>query len=263
VAGLLLLAVGRLRGRRLVPRPAELAVLATSGVLMWVGGNGGVNWAETRVDSGVVALVVGTMPIWVALMESVLDRRPPSAALIGSLLVGFAGLVVLSAPMLEAGALGTLAGVFAVVGSALSWGMGSILQRRRSVALSPVVSSAWQQLCGGVGFVVVALLLAEPTPRPTPEAWLAWTYLVVFGSLIAFTSFVSALELLPTPIVMTYTYVNPVIAVLLGWWLLDEPLTGATGLGMALILIGVFCALRFRQRAAAVATAPTPDPGRS
>jgi len=170
--------------------------------------------------------------------------------LIGSLLVGFGGLVVLSVPMLQVGALGNLAGILAVVGGALSWGLGSILQRRRAVALSPVVSSAWQQLCGGLGFVVVALALAEPAPRPTPEAWMAWSYLVVFGSLIAFTSFVSALELLPTPIVMTYTYVNPVIAVLLGWWLLDEPVTTTTAVGMALILLGVFGALRFRQRQA-------------
>jgi drug/metabolite transporter (DMT)-like permease len=248
VAGAILLALAAASGRRVRPSRRELAVLAASGLLMWVGGNGGVNWAEQRVDSGLVALVVGTMPIWVALIEAWLDRRRPSPLLLGSLLVGFAGLAVLTAPLLEAGVAGSLAGIAAVLAGTLCWGLGSILVNRRPVGLAPLASSAWQQLAGGVGFVLVAVAVGEAVPDPTPAAWLAWAYLVGFGSLLAFTCYVVALRTLPTTVVMTYTYVNPVIAVSLGWLLLDEPLTGWTALATALILLGVAGVFRSRAR---------------
>lgn len=250
VAGALLLVLAALARQRLKPTGRELAVLAASGVLMWVGGNGGVNWAEQRVESGLVALIVGTMPIWVALVEAALDRRAPSAALLLSLLVGFAGLVTLTVPLLERGLAATLPGVLVVVGATLSWGLGSILINRRGVSVGHLATSAYQQLAGGVGFVALALASGEASPRPTSSAWAAWGYLVVFGSLVAFTCYVSALKALPTSVVMTYTYVNPVIAVSLGWLLLDERVTGATALATALILAGVVGVLRSRRGAA-------------
>jgi len=191
-----------IRGVRLKPTRAELGIVAATGVLMWVAGNGGVNWAEQRVDSGLAALIVGTMPIWVALMESLIDRRPPSLFLTLSLVVGFAGLVVLTYPMLADGVGSDFFGVLAIVFAAFSWGIGTIVINRRPVALDPVVISAWQQLAGGVGFTAIALLVGEAMPRPTPVAWGAWAYLVVFGSLLAYTSFVYAIKLLPATVVM-------------------------------------------------------------
>jgi drug/metabolite transporter (DMT)-like permease len=248
VAAVLLFALNALRGARLGPTRGEFGVLVATGLLLWVGGNGAVNWAEQRIDSGLAALIVGTMPIWVAVMESVIDRRRPTLLLSVSLLIGFGGLVVLTYPMLKDGFKSDGVGVVAVVFAAISWGLGSIVVNRRRLALDPMVISGWQQLAGGFGFAVVAMLVAEPAPKPTPEAWAAWAYLVVFGSLLAFTCFVYALKLLPTTVVMTYAYVNPVIAVLLGWIVLSEPITLFTLVGMALIVAGVYGVFRDKGR---------------
>jgi drug/metabolite transporter (DMT)-like permease len=254
----LLVAAGSLLGLyeyfRIVLQPTEkiisapTLIAAVTGLLLWVGGNGAVNWAEQRIDSGLAALIVGSMPIWVALMESIWDRRLPSLLLTASLAIGFGGLVVLSFPMLRDGVSADLLGVVAVIFAAVSWGFGSIIVNRRPLRLDPVVVSSWQQLIGGVGFALLAVAVAEPAPTPTTEAWLAWAYLVVFGSLLAYTSFVYALKLLPTTVVMTYAYVNPAIAVLLGWLILSEPITGYTLGGMALIIAGVYGVFRDKGR---------------
>ena len=240
VAAAVLLAISRMRGARLRPSRPELVMLAWTGVLMWVAGNGLVNWAEQRVDSGLAALVVGTAPLSVAAMEAAIDRRRPTSRLVLSLLVGFAGLVVLSFPVLRSGVTADLLGVLGLAVAGMTWGYGSIVINRRRPALDSLVVSGWQQLAGGLGFVAVALLLGEQLPRPTPEAWGAWAYLVVAGSLVAYSCFVYALKVLPTAVVMTYAYVNPAIAVVLGWLILDESITGYTVAGMALILVGVW-----------------------
>jgi drug/metabolite transporter (DMT)-like permease len=248
VAAAVLFALNSLRGARLRPTGGELGILVATGVMLWVGGNGAVNWAEYRIDSGLAALIVGTMPIWVAVMESLIDRRRPSLLLTASLLVGFGGLVVLTYPMLQDGVEADVIGVAAVIFAAVSWGLGSIILNRRRLKLDPIVVSGWQQLAGGIGFAALALILREPAPRPSPEAWAAWAYLVVFGSLLAYTSFVYALKLLPTSVVMTYAYVNPAIAVLLGWLVLSEPITGFTLVGMVLIVGGVYGVFRDKGR---------------
>ncbi len=240
VAGLGLLVIAAVLRRRMWPTRRELVVIAVSGVLMWVGGNGGVNWAEQTVDSGLVALIVGTMPMWVAVMEAVLDRRPPSGILALSLVVGFCGLVVLTLPLLRQGMSGDVAGAAAVIVGTIAWGSGSLVLRRRPLSLAPRVAAGWQLLAGAAGFSLVALAIGEPAPQPTAVAWAAWAYLVLFGSVIAFTSYLTALQLLPTAVVMTYTYVNPVIAVALGWLFVGEPITGTAVCGMALILGGVW-----------------------
>ena len=247
LASALLLGLAALLGRRVRPTRSELAVLAISGTMLWLGGNGGVNWAEQRIDSGLAALIIGTMPIWVAIMEAALDRRPPGLLLIASLVGGFGGLAVLTAPMMSGGLRGDTAAVVVVFLGTISWGAGSLLLRRRPVDTPPLTTSGWQQLLGGIAFAAMALAVGEPAPDPTPAAWGAWAYLVVFGSLLAFTSYLQALRLLPTSIVMTYTYVNPVIAVLLGWAILDEPITGRTVVGMALIVTGVLGVFRSRR----------------
>jgi drug/metabolite transporter (DMT)-like permease len=136
--------------------------------------------------------------------------------------------------------------VVALVMAAVTWGAGSILQRRQPVEAPPLVSAAYQLLFGGVGLALVALVAREPLPQPTGEAWLAWGYLVLVGSLLGFTSFVQALHLLPINVAMTYAYVNPVIAVVLGALILHEPITLGTLSGMALVLLGV--AGVFRER---------------
>jgi drug/metabolite transporter (DMT)-like permease len=237
-AGILLLAclVRRVQVRL---SGAELTVIAGSGILMWVGGNGAVNWAEQRIDSGLAALAVGTMPMWVVLMESVIDRRRPTLRLLSSLFVGFAGLGVLTMPIWRQGLRGDLAGVAAVVFAAVSWAAGSVWLSRRRVAVDSVALAGLQQLFGGLGFLIMVWAFSEPLPSPTPAAWGAWAYLTLCGSVLAFTCFIHAVRTLPLSLVATYTYVNPVIAVFLGWLLLSEPVTGFTLAGTVLIIAGV------------------------
>jgi drug/metabolite transporter (DMT)-like permease len=156
--------------------------------LLWLGGNGLVTWAEQRAHSGHAALLIAAVPIWVALIEAVLDRKVPSGLLIGSLLIGFAGIVLLSVPVLVSGVTADLWSLIAMLLAGLSWGSGTVLQTRKPVALAARVSSGYQQVFAGLGFILVALLIREPRPDPIPEAWLAWGYLVIFGSVFAFTS---------------------------------------------------------------------------
>jgi drug/metabolite transporter (DMT)-like permease len=247
-ASLVLLVACRLRRVRVRPSTAELVVIAGTGVLMWVGGNGAVNWAGQRIDSGLAALVAGSMPIWVMLMESALDRRRPSLVLALSLLTGFAGLTLLTLPLWRRGLHGELLGVVAVVAGVISWGAGSVWLNRRPVSVDPMACAGLQQVFGGLGFLAVVVLVGERLPRPSLDGWLAWAYLALFGSVIAFTCFIYALKLLPTRVVMTYTYVNPVIAVALGWLLLSEPVTWITVAGTALIIAGVWGVFRDKRR---------------
>lgn len=240
IAGAVILLFARVRGASLRPRPGELFVLAASGLLLWLGGNGLVTFAEQRAASGYSALLMGTVPIWVAMMEAGLDRKAPSWRLMGALVVALTGMGLLSVPSLS----GRTAVVpwwvlVLLVIAPVSWALGSVVQHRKPVALSPVVSSGYQQIFGGLGFLGASAAAGESMPHPTVAAWWAWGYLVVFGSLLAYTSFVAALKLLPTAIVMTYAYVNPVIAVGLGWLMLGETITGWTISGTALILLGL------------------------
>jgi drug/metabolite transporter (DMT)-like permease len=239
LAGMLLVLWGALRKKKILPSKEDLLVLAASGLLFWIGGNGLVILAEQRLDSGLAALVVATMPIWVALYESVLDRKLPSPILTVSLITGFGGIVILSYPVLTSGIRADVLSILALLLASLSWSCGLVLQARKPVSVSRGVSSGYQQLFGGLFYTLIALLLREPLPAPTQEAWLAWGYLVLFGSIIAFTSFVNALQLLPASLVTTYAYVNPVIAVFLGWLILREPISGWMVAGGLFVLLGV------------------------
>ncbi|MEN8165255.1 MAG: EamA family transporter, partial [Acidobacteriota bacterium] len=183
VAGTFLLVVAALLRKRLRPTGPEAAVIIVSGLLMWVGGNGGINWAEQRVDSGLVALIVGTMPMWVAFAEARIERRRPSVFLLGALGTGFLGLALLIAPLLREGVSGDLWAILAVIGATVCWGSGSLLLSRRPVGLNPTAMAGWQQLSGAVGFALFAMATSESLPNPTPVAWGAWIYLVIFGSI--------------------------------------------------------------------------------
>jgi len=252
-ASLILLVGARLRGVRVRPSRGEFVTLVISGLLLWIGGNGLVNWGEQRADSGYAALIVGALPIWTALYEAILDRRTPSVRLIGALLVGFSGLGVLTYPEIQGGRHADALSVIALLAAPMFWGMGMVLMARRPVKLGSMAIAGWQQLIGLGGFVLMVLLAGEKWHRPEPAAWGGLAYLIVAGSLIAFTSFMKVLKLLPTSIVSTYAYVNPVIAVFLGWLLLHEPLTVNTLAGAALVLLGVagvFDDRRHRQRQA-------------
>ncbi|MBL7162951.1 MAG: EamA family transporter [Anaerolineales bacterium] len=238
-AAAILIALGALARKRVRLTRRELVTLIFSGLLLWLGGNGMVNWSEQRADSSIAALMIAATPIWVAITEAILDRRLPSLRFAGALMIGFSGIAVLSWPVLRSGVRADILAIIGLLIAGFSWGLGTILQSRRPVGVQSVVSAGYQQLFGGIGFVLIFLLSSEPVPNPIPEAWWAWGYLVVFGSLFSFTAYVRAVELLPTSIVMTYPYVNPVIAVFLGWIILNEPITMWTIAGAVLVLLGV------------------------
>jgi drug/metabolite transporter (DMT)-like permease len=239
IASFILFSWVRISGSNLRADRRELAVLFISGILLWVGGNGMVTWAEQSAESAYSALIVATLPIWVAVIESIVDRHLPTMRLVGALLIGIAGVGVLNGPVIRSGTKQDVLAAVAIIFAAISWSIGTVLQRRKALTLCPEASSGYQQLSGGIGLFLVALLIREPTPAPVSDAWVAWGYLIVFGSVFAFTSFVKALRLLPTNIVMTYAYVNPVVAVFLGWLILGEPITLWTMCGSVLIILGV------------------------
>ena len=155
---------------------------------------------------------------------------------------------MLSVPVLRTATAADGASVAALILAAMCWSSGTVLQSRRPVNLATRVSSGYQHLFGGAAVAIVAALSHEPAPAPSGQAWLALGYLIVFGSIVAFTSFVQALRLLPTPVVMTYAYVNPVIAVILGFLILKEPITVWTVAGAPLVFLGVAGVFRERGR---------------
>lgn len=142
-AGGLLLLGAALTRQKLRLSKDEFKVLALSGMLLWAGGNGLVNWAEQRADSGYAALLVATTPLWVAVMEAFLDRKMPSMLLAAALLTGLGGITLLTAPALKTGTHADILSVIALIIAPVSWGVGMLLQRRRPVALNPFVSSGY------------------------------------------------------------------------------------------------------------------------
>jgi drug/metabolite transporter (DMT)-like permease len=234
-------------GHRLRVSRGELGLLAVSGLLLWLGGNGMVTWAERHADSGYAALIVGTTPIWAVILEAILDREAPSPLLVFSLLIGFGGLGVLVWPVLKQGMRADLASTVALLFAAVIWPAGSMLLQRSPPKSTSAVVSAYQQIFGSLGLALAMCATAEPWPAPSSSAWIGWAYLVIAGSVISFTSYVIAVRTLPITVVTTYAYVNPVIAVLLGRVVLDERITSSTLLGMVLILAGVAGVFRHRS----------------
>jgi drug/metabolite transporter (DMT)-like permease len=201
-------------------------------LLLLVGGNGGVSWAEQRIPSGVASLLVGTLPLWMVLLDVLRPggRRPGWRAVVG-VLAGFVGVVVLIGPAEStAGAeMIDLAGVAAVLLGALLWSVGSLYSRDALLPSSPLMATSAEMLTGGAGLFVVGTLSGEwgrlNLEAVPARSWWGLIYLIIFGSLVAFTAYTWLLRVAPTPLVSTYAYVNPLVAVFLGYFLAGESLT--------------------------------------
>jgi drug/metabolite transporter (DMT)-like permease len=244
VAGTLLYGWMRLQ-KAAPPTRIHWRSAAIVGGLMLLGGNGGVTWAEQRVPSGLAALLIGTVPLWMAILEAI---RPggtrPSHRIGVALLTGLAGVVLLIGPVNLAGGeqvdpLG--AGILLI--AALSWAGGSLYSRQAPLPGATMLGTAMEMLAGGALLLFVGGLAGEwarlNLTAVSMRSLLALGYLVLFGSLMGFTAYLWLLRNTTPARASTYAYVNPLVAVFLGWLVLGEPLTWQTVLAAAFIVFSV------------------------
>lgn len=226
--------------------PRQAASAALVGALLLLCGNGGVALAEQSVPSGLAALLVATTPLWLVLLRTGAGDRPRPLSLLGTTL-GFVGIAVLARPgSTDAGGDAHEVELWAtllVVGAAAVWAVGSFASGRLPMPANPFVATTWEMGAGGALLVLGGLVRGEGADLDLsavePRAWAALAYLVVVGSVVGFSAYVWLLHNAPLPLVATYAYVNPAVAVVLGALLLSEPVTAAVLLGGAVVVVGV------------------------
>jgi drug/metabolite transporter (DMT)-like permease len=235
---------GLLHSGRARPSGAQWAGMAVVGTLLLAFGNGGLSYAEQTLPAGLAALLVASVPLWMALADLVINGRRLRPAGWTALIAGLAGIAVLAQPHGH----GSLLPVLIVLGASLSWGVGSVLAGRLPAPPSPLLGSAMEMLTGGLVLVALAAATGEFKPvHASGSSLLALLYLIVPGSLLALTCYVIALRRLPVSVVSTYAYVNPVVAVGLGALLLGERPTWSALLGGAIVVASVALLLTNRK----------------
>jgi drug/metabolite transporter (DMT)-like permease len=255
VAGAALLLFALPRGDRAgdpIGRRQIGAALVFGGFLFLLG-HGGLAWAQQTVPAGVAALLVGSIPIWMALLDRVAFGRRLSVSAYVGFVLGFVGLAFLVDPFGE-GSVDRL-GAVVIILAALAWAAGSLYSRGAPLPKRPLVSAGLGSLAGGVLLLIASVVSGElGEARFTADALLAVGYLIVIGSFVGFTAYVWLLRVAPTSLVATYAYVNPIVAVFLGWLLLDEDVTLQMAAAGGAVLVAV--ALIVRASGAAL------EPGR-
>lgn len=241
VAGVIMLVAAIFIG---ATRPSfnELKGAAMVGVLLLLGGNGLVSWAEQSVDSGFASLIISTTPFFMLLFDRLGPaKQAPSLGSIAGLIVGFAGVILLIGPsnLLTPGSVDWV-GVGMLLIATGSWALGSMVARYHAMPTNPVMSTAMQMLSGSAAVLIVSLVMNEPADfhlsQVSAASFWSWIYLIIAGSIVGFSAFVYLMRHVSPARVSTYAYVNPVVAVLLGWWLGNEPLTAGMIAGGVLIL---------------------------
>ena len=243
VAGFVMLAVCAATGRRILYSPRQLALAAVVGLLLLMGGNLTLSYAELAVSSGLSALIIAITPLWFLVLDSLLlgDHHISRRGKAG-LLLGILGLFVLVWPELAAGSMGRreLWASISLIGGSFSWALGSVLARRWQSGMDVFSSTGWQVLAAGAGNFVFALLNGDLNHVSWGSRSLAAVaYLVVCGSWIGYTAYIWLLEHVPTSKVSTYAYVNPVVAVFLGWLILHERVDRFILAGSAIVVLSV------------------------
>lgn len=241
IAGAVLYLWSRLRG---APRPSLThwrSALVVGAFLLLVG-NGGVVWAEQYVESGFAALLISTEPLWIVLFVWLRPGgKKPGLRVTAGLVLGFIGLMLLVKPGAGGGV--SLLGASVLVLASLSWAWGSLWGQRAKLPESPLLTTGMQMLAGGALLSLASFVTGEPgrfdLAQVSGKSLLALGYLIVFGAIIAFTAYVWLMRVASPVLVSTYAYVNPVVAVLLGWAFASEPLTAGTLIAAAVILTGV------------------------
>lgn len=252
VAGGALLVVLAARGglsRVRVDGPMLLR-LAVIGTLLAAGGNGLVTVAEENVPSGLAALIVASVPLWIVVYRSAWRDRVSSATLAG-VAIGFLGVALLLLPGNRPEGV-PLGGSLLIVAAAASWGLGSFISQRVSMPGDPLVSTGWQMLAGGLVMLVASFVAGEPGDVDvagfSTKSVLSLVYLITIGSIVAYSAYTWLLQHAPISQVATYAYVNPMVAVLLGWAILNEEVPPTMLAASAVILVAVAAIVRFETR---------------
>jgi drug/metabolite transporter (DMT)-like permease len=249
IAGGLLYLFAARRGDRVADRPRWpqwKAAIIVGGLLLF-GGNGGVSWSEQYIPSGITALLIATIPLWMVIIGRVWFKERFGTREALGVAIGFGGIVLLVLGTGSGSGNGSghlnLAGVFGCLVAASCWAIGSLYSRKAPLPARPLVSTAMQMLTGGVILAVAGVVTGEigrvHVDQITLRSVLGVAYLIVFGSLVAFSAYVWLLRNARLSLVATYPYVNPVVAVFLGWAFLSEPVTLTTMLAGAVIVVAV------------------------
>jgi drug/metabolite transporter (DMT)-like permease len=250
MSGVILLAFCLWR-RMPLPPSAEMWRTSRNGVLILGVGNGCLSLAETWIPSGLAALIISISPFWMVGLNALLPpRERVKAPTLAGMLIGLSGAALLVGPgALSGGAQGSAItkGFLVLMLGCFSWTLGSLVQRKQPSVANPVTSAAVQQLAAGVAFAPIALL-AGGTVHWTARGIGALLYLVVFGSLVGYTSYIYVLKHLPVPLVSIHNYINPVVAVILGWLFYREPFGGREAAAMGIIFAGVAVVKRFERK---------------
>ena len=249
------------------PTLAQWRTAFIVGCLLLAIGNGTVCWAEQTVPSGIAALLVATVSLWMVLVDWL---RPggvkPAPRVIAGFLLGFAGMALLVGPKhLGNSERINPIGAFALIGASLAWASGSIFSRHHPLPRSPLLSMAMQTLSGGTMLCLFALVNGEARSfhlaQVTTRSWLGLVYLIIFGSALGFSAYVYLLKHSTAAHVATYAFVNPVVALFLGWFLAAEPLTMRTFLASAIILTSVILVITAPHKTVKEEEEAVPAPG--
>jgi drug/metabolite transporter (DMT)-like permease len=241
----------RLAGAKLIrarmPRGRELIHTALNGVLVLGVGNGCLAFAEEWIPSGLAALFITTSPFWMVGIEALVPGGDQlHAPTIAGMLIGFGGAAILVTPEDVSGFSASVVSGFLILQlGSLGWSLGSILQRRQISSVHPIVSGAVQQLATGVVFTLPALLIGREPLRWSPQGVGAVLYLVAFGSIVGYSAYIYAMSALPVAVVSIYTYVNPIVAVTLGWLVYRERFGLREMIAMLVIFAGVAIVKRY------------------
>ena len=231
------------RGEAKVTKREALSC-AMAGTLMLVGGNGLVCWAEQFVPSGITALIIGTSPLWIVMVGWIgFKDDAPSGKIIAGLLLGLVGVVMLANPAGISGGETNPYGVIAILFACFFWALGSFLSKSPTMPKSTLLSVALQMLFAGVVMLIVSFVLGEPMAMDwsavSAKSFWSLAYLIFFGAILAYTCYGWLFRNASPVAVSTYAYVNPIVAVILGYYFAKEEITQATIIGAALILFGV------------------------
>jgi drug/metabolite transporter (DMT)-like permease len=246
-----------------LPRGRELWMTALYGIIVLGGGNGSLVFAEQLVPSGVAALLIVTSPFWmVGLNRFVGNKDRIHWPTMGGIVVGFCGVVLLFAPSGTQASLDVnLLHGFAILQlGCFLWCLGALLQKKQPTKAHPVVSGAVQQFATGIAFAIPAFLAPHQPIHPTARSLWGLAWLVTFGSIVGYSAFIYAMEHLPVPVVTTYNYVNPIVAMFLGWLFYREPFGMREAAAMAVIFLGVAIVKWTTATPSRVPSPPAPRP---